>query len=48
MYTVRRYQSSLDEEMVYAVIIWTDASVKDTIEFEIMALDDYFELMKKL
>ena len=47
VYMVRRYQSSLDEEMVYAVIIWTDASVKDIIEIEIMAFDDYFELMQK-
>ena len=47
VYMVRRYQSSLDEEMVYAVIIWTDAVVKDKIEIEIMAFDDYFELMQK-
>ena len=47
VYMVRRYQSSLDEEMVYAVIIWTDAVVKDKIEIEIMAFDDYFELIQK-
>ena len=45
VYMVRRYQSSLDAEMVYAVIIWTD--VKDIIEIEIMAFDGYFELMQK-
>ena len=47
VYTVRKYQSSTDVEMVYAVIIWTDASVKDKVELEIASLDDYFELLDK-
>ena len=32
--------------MVYAVIIWTNAAVKeDKIEIEITSFDDYFELV---
>ena len=45
VYTVRKYRPSTDEEMVYAVIIWTDAAVKDKIEIEITSFDDYFELV---
>ena len=45
VYTVRNYRPSTDEEMVYAVIIWTDAAVKDKIEIEITSFDDYFELV---
>ena len=45
VYTVRKYKPSTDEEMVYAVIIWTDAAVKDKVEIEITSFDDYFELL---
>ena len=47
VYTVRKYQPATDVEMVYAVIIWADASVKDKVEIEIASLDDYFELLSK-
>lgn len=47
VYTVRKYQPSTDVEMVYAVIIWADSSVKDKVEIEIASLDDYFELLTK-
>jgi hypothetical protein len=47
VYTVRKYQPSTDVEMVYAVIIWADSSVKDKVEIEIASWDDYFELQSK-
>ena len=47
VYMVRKYQSSVDEEMVYSVIIWTDATIKDKVEIEIMSIDDYFDLLQK-
>ena len=47
VYMVRKYQSSVDEEMVYSVIIWTDATIKDKVEIEIMSIDDYFDLLHK-
>ena len=47
VYTVRKYQPSTDEEMVHAVIIWADSTVKDKVEIEIASLDDYFELLSK-
>jgi len=46
VYSVRKYQQSVDIETVYAVIIWIDAAVKDKAEIEITSFDDYFELLK--
>ena len=34
----RIIQPSTDEEMVYAVIIWADSTVKDKVEIEIVSL----------
>ena len=45
VYTVRKYKPSTDEEMVYAVILWMDAAIKDKVEIEITSLDDYFQLL---
>jgi hypothetical protein len=46
VYSVRKYKPSTDSEIVYAVIIWIDAAVKDKAEIEITSFDDYFELLK--
>ena len=46
VYSVRKYQQSVDIETVHAVIIWIDATVKDKAEIEITSFDDYFELLK--
>ena len=46
VYSVRKYKPSADTEVVYAVIIWIDAAVKDKAEIEITSFDDYFELLK--
>ena len=47
MYSVRKYQQSVDiETVLHAVIIWIDAAVKDKAEIEITSFDDYFELLK--
>ena len=46
VYSVRKYQQSVDIETVHAVIIWIDAAVKDKAEIEITSFDDYFELLK--
>lgn len=46
VYSVRKYKPSTDTEIVYAVIIWIDAAVKDKVEIEITSFDDYFELLK--
>jgi hypothetical protein len=46
VYSVRKYKPSADTEIVYAVIIWIDAAVKDKAEIEITSFDDYFELLK--
>ena len=45
---VCKYQSSVDKEMVYSVIIWTDATIKDKVEIEIISIGDYFDLLHKL
>ena len=45
VYTVRKYKPSTDEEMVYAVILWIDAAIKDKVEIEITSLEDYFQLL---
>ena len=46
VYSVRKYQQSVDIETVYAVIIWIDAAVKEKAEIEITSFEDYFELLK--
>ena len=45
VYTVRKYKPLTDIEMVYAVIIWMDAAVKDKVEVEITSYEDYFQLL---
>ena len=45
VYTVRKYKPLTDVEMVYAVIIWMDAAVKDKVEVEITSYEDYFQLL---